>query len=128
MKKRHTAVETTTAPGAIGPYSQAIKAGTLLFCSGQIPIDPNSGELVSDSVASATEQVLRNLRAVLAAGGAALSDVVKTTVYLKEMSDFAAVNEVYARHFGDSKPARACVAVSELPKGALVEIDAVAVL
>ena len=127
MKTSRTAVETDTAPGAIGPYSQAIKAGALVFCSGQIPIDPQSGAFVNGNAAEAAEQVLRNLTAVLAAGGAKLSDVVKTTVFLKDMSDFAAVNEVYARHFGDSRPARACVEVSELPRGALVEIDAIAV-
>jgi 2-iminobutanoate/2-iminopropanoate deaminase len=127
MQNRHTTVETTDAPGAIGPYSQAIKAGNLLFCSGQIPLDPQSGKFVNEDIAAATEQVLCNLRAVLKAGGAELSNVVKTTVFLKHMDDFSAVNEVYTRHFGDAKPARACVAVSELPKGALVEIDAIAV-
>jgi 2-iminobutanoate/2-iminopropanoate deaminase len=128
MRDKHTTIETAAAPAAIGPYSQAIKAGNLLFCSGQIPIDPESGELVNDDARMAAEQVLRNLRGVLSAAGAGISDVVKTTVYLQNMADFAAVNDVYARHFGDAKPARACVAVSALPKGALVEIDAIAVV
>ncbi len=128
MRDKSTAIETNAAPAAIGPYSQAIKTGNLLFCSGQIPIDPESGELVNSDARVAAEQVLRNLRAVLAAADADISDVVKTTVYLQSMGDFAAVNEVYARHFGDAKPARACVEVSALPKGALVEIDAIAVV
>jgi 2-iminobutanoate/2-iminopropanoate deaminase len=128
MRDKHTTIETAAAPAAIGPYSQAIKAGNLLFCSGQIPIDPESGELVNDDARMAAEQVLRNLRGVLSAAGAGISDVVKITVYLQNMADFAAVNDVYARHFGDAKPARACVAVSALPKGALVEIDAIAVV
>ena len=128
MRDKHTTIETDAAPAAIGPYSQAIKAGNLLFCSGQIPIDPESGALEDRDASGAAEQVLRNLRAVLAAADADMSDVVKTTVYLQNMDDFPAVNEVYARHFGDAKPARACVEVSALPKGALVEIDAIAVV
>lgn len=121
-------VSTDQAPGAIGPYSQAVKAGNLLFCSGQIPIDPSTGEFVSDDIAEQTEQVLVNLRAVLEAGGADLSSVVKTTVFLQDMADFAAMNEVYARHFNDTKPARATVAAAGLPKGARVEIECIAVL
>lgn len=121
-------ISTDQAPGAIGPYSQAVKAGNLLFCSGQIPIDPSTGEFVSDDVSEQTEQVLVNLRAVLNAGGADLSSVVKTTVFLQDMADFAAMNEVYARHFGEAKPARATVAAAGLPKGARVEIECIAVL
>lgn len=99
-----------------------------MFCSGQIPIDPSTGEFVSDDIAEQTEQVLVNLRAVLNAGGAELSSVVKTTVFLKDMADFAAMNEVYARHFSETKPARATVAAAGLPKGARVEIECVAVI
>lgn len=128
MREKNATIATDAAPAAIGPYSQAIKAGNLLFCSGQIPIDPESGELVGDNARMAAEQVLRNLRAVLVAAGAEMSNVVKTTVYLQNMADFTAVNEVYGRHFGDAKPARACVEVAALPKGALVEIDAIAVV
>ncbi|REJ78977.1 MAG: RidA family protein [Acidobacteria bacterium] len=121
-------VSTDRAPGAIGPYSQAVKAGNFLFCSGQIPIDPQSGEFVSDDVAEQTEQVLVNLRAVLEAGGATLASVVKTTVFLSDMANFAEMNEVYARHFDETKPARATVAAAGLPKGAKVEIECVAVI
>jgi len=128
MSNMHAVITSGGAPEAVGPYSQAVKAGTLLFCSGQIPLDPRSGALVTGDASAATEQVLQNLSAVLAAGGATLADVVKTTVYLTDMNDFSAVNAVYARHFGEARPARACVAVAALPKGALVEIDAVAVV
>jgi 2-iminobutanoate/2-iminopropanoate deaminase len=127
MTNERTVVETDKAPGAIGPYSQAIKSGSLLFCSGQLPIDPETGDFKNDDAEMAAEQVLKNLTAVLAGGGASLADVVKTTVFLVNMSDFTAVNAVYTRHFGDSKPARACVEVSALPKGALVEMNAIAV-
>jgi len=122
------AVQTTAAPAAVGPYSQAVKAGSLIFCSGQIPLDPVTGALVAGDITAAAEQVLENLGAVLAAAGASPSRVVKTTVFLTDMADFAAVNAVYARYFGDHKPARACVQVSALPKGATVEIEAIAVL
>ncbi|HUF05301.1 MAG TPA: RidA family protein [Aridibacter sp.] len=121
-------ISTKNAPGAIGPYSQAVKAGNLLFCSGQIPIDPATGDFVSEDIAGQTEQVLVNLKAVLNAGGAELSSVVKTTVFLQDMADFAAMNEVYARHFSETKPARATVAAAGLPKGAKVEIECIAVL
>lgn len=120
-------VHTSSAPAAIGPYSQAIRAGDLLFCSGQIPLDPATMQLVGKTAAEQAEQVMRNLSAVLAAGGASLRRVVRTTIYLASMADFQAVNEVYGRHFGDHKPARATVAVKELPKAALVEIDCIAV-
>lgn len=121
------AVCTAAAPQAIGPYSQAVEAGGWLFCSGQIPVDPESQTLVAGDVGAATAQVLRNLTAVLAAAGLGLGDVVKTTVYLQDLGDFAAMNEVYAEHFGAPRPARACVEVARLPKGALVEIEAIAV-
>jgi 2-iminobutanoate/2-iminopropanoate deaminase len=119
-------VHTASAPAAIGPYSQAIQAGNLLFCSGQIPLDPKTMQLVGSNAAEQAEQVMKNLTAVLEAGGAAPAQVVRTTIFLASMGDFAAVNEVYGRHFGDHKPARATVAVKELPKGALVEIDCIA--
>ena len=121
-------MSTGRAPQAIGPYSQAIRAGNLLFCSGQVALDPTSGELVGgDDVAAQTERVLDNLAAVLEAAGVGFDAVVKTTIYLADMADFAAVNEVYARYFqGPRPPARATVAVRTLPKNALVEIDCVA--
>jgi 2-iminobutanoate/2-iminopropanoate deaminase len=119
-------IATPDAPAAIGPYSQAVRAGGLLYCSGQIALDPATGEMVGDTAADQAEQVLKNLAAVLEAGGASLGSVLKTTIFLADMDDFAAVNEVYARHFGDHRPARATVAVRTLPKNALVEIDAVA--
>lgn len=122
-----TCIATDTAPQAIGPYSQAVEAGGFLFVSGQIPLDPASGEMVAGGIEAQTAQVLENLQAILIAAGASLTDVVKTTVYLKEMGDFARVNEVYARYFAKDCPARVCVAVSDLPKGALVEIDVIAV-
>lgn len=121
-------VHSSAAPAAIGPYAQAVKASGLLFCSGQIALDPKSMQLVGDTAAAQAEQVLRNLAAVLAAGGASMQHVVRTTIYLVSMSDFAAVNEVYGRHFGSHKPARATVAVKELPKNGLVEIDCIAAL
>src|SRR6478672_2375855 len=102
-------VSTDKAPGAIGPYSQAIKANGMVFCSGQIPIDPSTGNFVSEAVAEQTEQVFKNLSEVLNAAGSSLAKVVKTTVFLSDMNDFAEMNEVYARSFGDNKPARATV-------------------
>ncbi|MBL8722496.1 MAG: hypothetical protein JNK49_00535 [Planctomycetes bacterium] len=121
-------VQSAAAPAAIGPYSQAIKVGHLLFCSGQIALDPKSGQMVGATAAEQAEQVMKNLAAVLAAGGASLAQVARTTIFLASMQDFAAVNEVYGRHFGAHKPARATVAVKELPKGGLVEIDCIAAL
>jgi 2-iminobutanoate/2-iminopropanoate deaminase len=121
-------VHTASAPAAIGPYSQAVKAGNLLFCSGQIPLDPKTMVLVGKNAAEQAEQVMKNLAAVLEAGGASFGQVVRTTIFLASMGDFAAVNEVYGRSFGEHKPARATVAVKELPKGALVEIDCIASL
>ena len=122
-------ISTAAAPAAIGPYSQAISAGGLVHCSGQIALDPGTGTLIAGDVSAQAERVLANLSAVLKAAGSDLSRVVKCTVYLKNMADFAAVNAVYARHFpGEAPPARATVAVAELPKGALVEIDCTALL
>src|ERR1035437_4645254 len=119
-------VSTTSAPGAIGPYSQAIKAGGLVFCSGQIPIDPVTGEFISADIAEQTEQVLKNLSEVLVAAGTNLGDVVKTTVFLADMNDFAAMNEVYGKYFNENKPARATVQAARLPRDAKVEIDCIA--
>ena len=119
-------ISTENAPGAIGPYSQAIKTGGMIYCSGQIPIDPVTGEFVSNDVAEQTEQVLKNLDAVLRAGGSTLGDVVKTTVFLADMGDFAAMNDVYARFFADNKPARATVQAARLPRDARVEIECIA--
>lgn len=121
-------ISTDRAPGAIGPYSQAVRAGNMLFCSGQIPIDPETGEFVSDDVAAQTERVILNLSAVLEAAGGGLESVVKTTVFLKDMGDFAAMNEVYARFFDKNKPARATVEAARLPKDAKVEIECIAVI
>lgn len=119
-------ITTDKAPGAIGPYSQAIKTGGMVYCSGQIPIDPATGEFVSDDVVEQTEQVLKNLSAVLEAAGTSLSNVVKTTVFLADMGDFAAMNEVYGRYFSENKPARATVQAARLPKDARVEIECIA--
>jgi len=119
-------VKTDRAPGAIGPYSQAMSVDGWVFCSGQIPIDPSTGELVGGDITSQTEQVLLNLAAVLEAAGGSLSTVVKTTVFLSDMGTFGGMNEVYARHFGDHRPARAAVAVRTLPKNVDVEIEAIA--
>lgn len=121
-------IATDQAPRAIGPYSQAIRAGNLLFCSGQIPIDPATGEFVSGGVAEQTEQVMRNLSAVLSAGQSSLKQVVKTTVFLSDMDDFTAMNEVYGRFFGENPPARATVQAARLPRDAKVEIEAIAVI
>ncbi|MCK6529332.1 RidA family protein [Myxococcota bacterium] len=121
-------VDTPAAPAAIGPYSQAIRAGSWVFASGQIPLDPATAAMVQGDVAAETERVLANLGAVLEAAGASLADVVKTTVYLVDMADFGAMNEVYARCFPDPPPARATIAVHQLPRGARVEIDAIAVI
>ncbi len=121
-------VATNKAPQAIGPYSQAVVAGGFLFASGQIALDPETGEMVGRTAAEQAEQVLRNLKAVLETAGASLDSVVKTTIYLADMGDFGQVNEVYGRHFGEHRPARATVAVAKLPKDALVEIEAVALV
>jgi 2-iminobutanoate/2-iminopropanoate deaminase len=123
-----SAVSTSGAPRAIGPYSQGIRAGGFLFTAGQVGFDPSSGELVDGGISEQTERVLQNLRSILESAGASLSQVVKTTVFLVDMADFAAMNEVYARVFGDHRPARSTVAVAALPRGARVEIEAVAAL
>jgi 2-iminobutanoate/2-iminopropanoate deaminase len=119
-------VKTVEAPQAIGPYSQAVVAGGFVYASGQIPIDPLTGEFVAGGVAEQTEQVLRNLSKVLGAAGTSLERVVKTTVFLADMNDFAAMNEVYGRHFPENPPARSTVQAARLPRDARVEIDVVA--
>ena len=121
-------VSTENAPGAIGPYSQAVVTGNMVFCSGQIPIDPSTGQFVSEEVAEQTEQVLKNLAAVLEAAGSDLGKVVKTTVFLADMNDFAAMNDVYARYFSANKPARATVQAARLPRDARVEIECIALV
>lgn len=120
-------IATNQAPAAIGPYSQGVKtAGGLLFVSGQIPLVPTTGELIDGGIEEQTTQVLDNLKAILTEAGFTLADVVKTTVYLKDLSHFATVNAIYAKYFQQDCPARVCVEVSKLPKDALVEIDVVA--
>lgn len=121
-------VQTESAPKAIGPYSQAIVANGFVFCSGQIPLDPVTGNVVEGDVTAQTQQVLKNLTAVLQAAGADLKRVVKTTVFLQSMGDFAAMNAVYATYFTENPPGRSTVEVAKLPRGALVEIEAIAVL
>jgi 2-iminobutanoate/2-iminopropanoate deaminase len=119
-------ISTTDAPGAIGPYSQAIASGAFVFCSGQVPLEPASGALIEGDVRTQTRRALENLGGVLNAAGSSLAQVVKTTVFLVSMSDFAAMNEVYAEFFPGDPPARSTIAVAELPKGARVEIEAIA--
>jgi len=121
-------VATERAPRAIGPYSQAVRSRNLLFASGQIPIDPATGEFVAGGITEQTEQVLRNVSAILEAAGAGLQQVVKTTVFLADMDDFTAMNEVYGRFFGEDPPARATVQAARLPRDARVEIEAIAIL
>jgi 2-iminobutanoate/2-iminopropanoate deaminase len=123
-----SAVTTNAAPQAIGPYSQAIRAGKWLFCSGQIGLDPATGAIVPGGVVAETGRVLENLRAMLAAAGGSLDDVVRTTIYLLDLADFGRVNEIYAQFFNAPFPARATVGVAALPRGARVEIDAIAML
>jgi len=120
-------IQTERAPQAIGPYSQAIKAGGFVFCSGQIPTDPATGQFVEGGIAEQTEQVLKNLSAVLEAAGSSLDRVVKTTVFLVDMFEFAQMNEVYGKFFADNPPARATVEAARLPRDARVEIEAIAV-
>lgn len=119
-------IYTDKAPKAIGPYSQAVLMGDLLFVSGQIPLDPETMTIVSDDVKLQTHQVLKNLQAILNEAGMSLENVVKTTVYIKDLNDFAAINEVYAEYFTTNKPARACVEVARLPKDVKVEIELIA--
>ena len=122
------AVRTDDAPAPIGPYNQAIRAGGFVFCSGQIPLDPSTGEIVPGDVAAQTTQVMKNVAAVLGAAGSSLSRVVKTTIYLVDMADFAAVNAVYGESFATVAPARSTVAVAALPRGSRVEIEVLAAL
>ena len=122
------AVRTDAAPKAIGPYEQAIRVGGFLFTAGQIPLDPKTGNLVEGGIAAQTRRVLENLKAVLEASGSSMDRVVKATEYLKNMGDFGAMNEIYGEYLGKAKPARSTVAVAELPRGALVEIDLVAII
>ena len=121
-------VHSDHAPKAIGPYAQAIKVRDIVYTAGQIPIDPKTGSFVEGGINEQTRQVLENLKAVLAAAGSSLDQVVKATVFLKNMTDFPAMNEVYGEYLGNAKPARSTVAVAELPRGALVEIDLVALV
>lgn len=121
-------LSTNKAPAAIGPYSQAVKFGNMLFCSGQIPLDPVSGEIVAGDITVQADQVMNNIAAVLSAAGVGFDDIIKTTIYLVDMADFAAVNEVYGKCFPTHKPARSTVAVKSLPRGALLEIEVIASL
>ncbi|NMU16001.1 RidA family protein [Clostridioides difficile] len=125
---KHEVIHTNDAPAALGPYSQAIKAGNLLFVSGQVPLVPETMEVVEGDVQAQTAQSLKNLKAILAESGADFSNVVKTTVFIKDMNEFGAINEVYDEYFGENKPARACVEVARLPKDVKVEIEVIAVL
>ncbi|WP_368486113.1 RidA family protein [Spiroplasma sp. DGKH1] len=122
----HQVINTDQAPSAIGPYSQAIKAGDFIYVSGQLPLVPSTMEFISNDIADQTKQSLLNIQAILAAGNATLEDVVKVNIFLKDMNDFAKMNEVYGQFFNTNKPARAAVQVGKLPKDALVEIEAVA--
>ena len=119
-------ISSNSAPKAIGPYSQAVRAGQLLFVSGQVPLDPATGQMVAGGIAEQTRRVLENLGAVLSAGGRSFADVVRTTIFLADMNDFAAVNEIYGQYFSEPYPARATVQVARLPKDARVEIDVIA--
>ena len=121
-------VNTTSAPAAIGPYSQAIIVGNLVFSSGQIPLVPETGVLAGDDIATQTHQAIKNLKAVLEATGSSLDSVVKTTVFISDMKNFAEINGIYSQYFTGETPARSCVEVSALPKGALLEIEAIAVV
>lgn len=125
MIDRHV-IQTDNAPAAIGPYSQAIASGPLIFVSGQIPLDPTTGTLITGDIASQTRQVLHNAQAILQAAGSSLEQVVKTTVFLADINDFAAMNTVYAEFFGDTVPARSAMQVAALPKGARIEIEMIA--
>ena len=119
-------ISTTDAPAAIGPYSQAVRAGSMIFCAGQVPLDPKTGQIVSEDISEQTRRVLDNLTAVLKAEGLTMSNIVKTTVFLADFGDFPKMNEVYATYFTDQPPARSTVGVSTLPKNARVEIEAIA--
>ncbi len=121
-------ISTDKAPAAIGPYSQAVKYGDFIYTSGAIPVEPNTGEVVAGGVEAQAEQALKNLSEVLAGAGASLENVIKTTVFIKNMNDFSAINEVYKRFFTSNFPARSCVEVARLPKDVLIEIECVAVV
>lgn len=121
-------IYTDQAPAAIGPYSQAIKIEKTLYTSGQIPVDPTNGKVISTEITEQAQQVMKNLQAVLEEGGSNLNSVIKTTCFLTDMADFAAFNEVYGSYFGDHKPARSCVAVKELPLNVRIEVEAIAVI
>ncbi len=116
---------TENAPAAIGPYSQAIKTGNMLFCSGMIPVDPKTGDLVENDITAQSKQIMKNIEALLSAAGYSVEDVVKTTCFLSDIANFGKFNEVYGEYF-TSKPARSCVAVKDIPKGALVEVEVIA--
>ena len=124
---KHQVVHTDNAPKAIGPYSQAVKAGNMLFVSGQVPFVPETMEIVEGDVKAQTAQSLKNVQAILAEAGLDFSNVVKSTVFIKDMNEFAQINEVYAEFFGENKPARACVEVARLPKDVKVEIEVIAI-
>ena len=124
MQKK--SIKTTEAPEAIGPYSQAIRVGNFLYTSGQISLDPKTMEMITGNIELETEKVLRNIEAILSAEGLNFGDIIKTTVYLTDLSEFTKMNQVYEKFFSNTKPARACVQVAALPKGAKVEIDAIA--
>ena len=128
MQPMKEIIATGDAPQAIGPYSQAVRAGNMVFASGQIPLDPATKEFVAGGIAEQTEQVLKNLTAVFAAAGVGMDQIVKTTVFLADMNDFTAMNEVYGKYFSDDPPARATVQAARLPRDAKVEIEAIAVL
>jgi 2-iminobutanoate/2-iminopropanoate deaminase len=121
-------IQTDRAPAAIGPYSQAVKAGNLLFISGQLPIDPNGGAIVAGDIQAQTRQALNNVKAIVTAAGGSMDRIVKTTVFLTDMHDFPKVNETYGEFFSGGYPARACIEVSRLPKDAAVEVEAVALI
>jgi len=123
---KHEIVETKDAPAAIGPYSQAVKVGDFVFASGQIPLDPKTGELVAGGIEEQIRQAIENLKIILEASGASLKTTLKTTLFIVRMEDFPKINKVYAELFREAKPARSCVAVSALPKGAQVEVEAIA--
>ncbi len=123
---KHQVIHTDNAPKAIGPYSQAVKAGNMLFVSGQVPFVPETMEIVEGDVKAQTAQSLKNVQAILAEAGLDFSHVVKSTVFIKDMNEFAQINEVYAEFFGENKPARACVEVARLPKDVLLEVEAIA--
>jgi len=125
---KHQVIHTDNAPKAIGPYSQAVKAGNMLFVSGQVPFVPETMEIVEGDVKAQTAQSLKNVQAILAEAGLDFSNVVKSTVFIKDMNEFAQINEVYAEFFGENKPARACVEVARLPKDVKVEIEVIAVI